>query len=96
MRTYYFSRESTSISPKSHSKISPYYRITSFEFNVEKITPTRHGHRRATAQLVNRDCRPNALVVTTTTSTEGGSVHLVETRRLMEGGHDHTQVGNNM
>lgn len=101
MLTSYVSHEPTSIYLSPLRRIlrwiifSPYYRTTSFEFNVEKVTPTRHGHRRATVQLMNRDCHPNALIVTTTTLTEGGSVHLVETRRLVEGGHDHIQVGGN-
>ena len=63
----------------------------SFELNKEKITQGRSGAKRCTVAFRNEG-RLDELVITTTMPTVQGQMHLVETRRLLDKGHTHSQV----
>ncbi|CAM9108057.1 unnamed protein product [Ascophyllum nodosum] len=61
-----------------------------FELNKEKITQGRSGAKRCTVAFRNEG-RLDELVITTTMPTVQGQMHLVETRRLLDKGHTHSQ-----
>lgn len=63
----------------------------SYELDTDMITHIEHGERLAIASLLDWG-QQDGLVITTTMPTAGGEVRLVETRQLLAGGQEHTQV----